>query len=66
MNSVLMRFVIAFAPLFSKPVFERVKVLLSGAIVAPRSRVVTDVLRVMGFGMDMHFQQYHRVLNRAQ
>lgn len=28
----LMKFVIAFAPLFSKPVFNRVKVLVAGAI----------------------------------
>jgi hypothetical protein len=35
MDSVLMKFVIAFAPLFSKPVFERVKVLLVGTILTP-------------------------------
>ncbi len=31
MPDVLMKFVIAFAPLFSKPVFNRVKVLVMGA-----------------------------------
>ncbi len=35
MDGVLMKFVIAFAPLFSKPVFARVKVLLTGAILSP-------------------------------
>ena len=66
MDSVLMKFVIAFAPLFSKPVFERVKVLLTGAILSPASRTVTNALRVMGLGQEKHFQNYHRVLNRAE
>lgn len=65
MPSVLMKFVIAFAPLFSKPVFERVKVLLVGAILSPASRTVTNALRVMGLSGEKHFQNYHRVLNRA-
>jgi len=57
--------VIAFAPLFSKPVFKRVKVLLTGAILTPCSRTVTNALRVMGLSQEKHFQNYHRVLNRA-
>ena len=40
MPSVLMKFVRAFAPLFSKPVFKRVKVFVMGAIVSPGSRTV--------------------------
>ncbi|MDQ3062636.1 MAG: transposase [Acidobacteriota bacterium] len=55
----------AFAPLFSKPVFKRVKVLLTGAILTPCSRTVTNALRVMGLSQEKHFQNYHRVLNRA-
>src|SRR5215203_822338 len=65
MDCVLMKFVIAFAGLFSKPVFKRVKVLVMGAIVAPRSRTVTNALRVMGLSGEKHFQNYHRVLSRA-
>lgn len=61
----LMNFVIAFAPLFSKPVFNRVKVLVPGAILTPRSRTVTNALRVMGLSREKHFQQFHRVLSRA-
>ena len=61
----LLNFVIAFAPLFSKPVFDRVKVLLTGAILSPGSRTVTNALRVMGLSSEKHFQNYHRVLNRA-
>jgi hypothetical protein len=56
---------VAFAPLFSKPVFQHVQVLLLGAILAPGKRTVTQALRVMGKSQDAHFQNYHRVLNRA-
>jgi len=65
MPGVLMKFVIAFAPLFSKPVFNRVKVLVMGAIASPGSRTVTNALRVMGLSHEKHFQNYHRVLSRA-
>ena len=62
----LMNFVIAFAPLFSKPVFNRVKVLLTGAILSPHTRTVANALRVMGLSQEKHFQNYHRVFGRAQ
>jgi hypothetical protein len=56
----------AFAPMFSKRIFEHAKLLLVGAILAPGKRTVTAVLRVMGRSHDQHFQNYHRVLNRAR
>ncbi len=62
----LMNLVIAFAPLFSKPVFKRVKILLEGAILSPHIRTVSNALRVMGLSDEKHFQNYHRVLGRAQ
>jgi len=55
----------AFAPVFSKRVWQHVQVLLVGAILAPGKRTVTAVLRMMGMSNDQHFQTYHRVLNRA-
>ncbi len=55
-----------FAPLFSRPAFEHVKVLLVGAILAPGRRTVAAVLRIMGLGEEPQFQKYHRVLNRAR
>lgn len=61
----LMNLIVAFAPLFSKPVFEHVKLLLVGAILAPGKRTVTACLRVMGLSAEKNFQTYHRVLNRA-
>lgn len=62
----LMTFIVAFAPLFSKPVFEHVKLLLVGAILATGKRTVTACLRITGKGADKNFQTYHRVLNRAR
>ena len=62
----LINFVIAFAELFSKPVFKRVEILLTGAILSPVSRTVTNALRVMGLSQEKHFENYHRVLNRDQ
>ena len=55
----------AFAPVFSNRIWEQVQVLLIGAILAPGKRTVTSVLRIMGLSDDQHFQNYHRVLNRA-
>ena len=57
--------IVACAPLFSKPVFQHVHVLLLGAILSPGKRTVTQALRVMGKNPAPHFQHYHRVLNRA-
>ena len=56
---------VAFAPLFSKPVFQHAQLLLMGAILSPGKRTVTQALRVMGKSQEKHFQNYHRVLNRA-
>ena len=39
---------LAFAPLFSKRVFQSAQVLLMGAILAIGKRTVTAILRVMG------------------
>src|SRR5512147_966533 len=55
----------AFARLFSKRIWEHAKILLLGAILCPAERTVAAVLRVMGLSGEKHFQNYHRVLNRA-
>jgi len=57
--------IVGFAPLFSKPVFKHVQVLIAGAILAPGKRTVTSALRVMGRSDEQHFENYHRVLSRA-
>ena len=56
---------VAFRPLFSKPVFERALVLTVGALLAVRTRTVTAALRVTGCD-DGRFSAYHRVLSRAR
>jgi hypothetical protein len=61
----LLQLMIPFAPLFSKPVFAHAQVLVMGAILAIKQRTVTATLRVMGLSQEVHFQTYHRVLNRA-
>lgn len=54
-----------FAPLFSRRMWQRATVLVVGAILAPGKRTVTSALRVMGLRDEVHFQNYHRLLNRA-
>src|SRR5260221_13838420 len=54
-----------FAPLFSRPVWRHVQVLLVGAILAPGRRMVSSALRAVGLSHLPTFQTYHRVLNRA-
>jgi hypothetical protein len=54
-----------FATLFQRRTWEKVQVLLMGAILAPGKRTVTSALRVMGLSHDGTFGKYHQVLNRA-
>jgi hypothetical protein len=55
----------AFAPVFSERIWDWVRILVVGAILAPGKRTATSVLRVMGLSDERQFQTYHRVLNRA-
>ena len=55
----------AFARLFSKRIWEHARILLIGTILSPVDRTVAAALRVMGLSGEKHFQNYHRVLNRA-
>src|SRR5256714_5772891 len=54
-----------FAPVFSRPVWQHVTVLLTGAVLAPGKRTVTAILQIMGRSAASDFQPYHRVLHRA-
>lgn len=56
----------SFAQLFSKRLWKHTQVLLIGAILTPGQRTVAAVLRIMGLAAEPHFQNYHRVLNRAR
>jgi hypothetical protein len=55
----------AFARLFSKRIWEHARILFIGGILSPAERTVTAALRVMGLSGEKHFQNFHRVLNRA-
>src|SRR3954449_9476721 len=55
-----------FAPLFDSRVWSYAQLLLVGAVLAPGKRTVSSVLRIVGLGSEKHFQNYHRVLNRAR
>lgn len=55
----------AFARLFSQRIWKQAKTLLIGVILSPAERTVTAALRAMGLSGEKHFQNYHRVLNRA-
>ena len=52
-------------PVFSRPVWQHAKVLMTGAVLAPGTRTVTAILRMMGRSAEADFQTYHRVLHRA-
>jgi hypothetical protein len=56
----------SFARLFSKRIWQTAQILVIGAILTPGQRTVTAVLRILGLDAEQHFQNYHRVLNRAQ
>ncbi len=58
--------ILPFAELFSKSVWHQAQVMIIGAILATGKRTVTSILGVMGLTQEKHFQNYHRVLNRAK
>src|ERR671910_541313 len=61
----MIRALAPFAPLFSKSVWRQVRVLITGAILAPGCRTVSSALRAMGLDQEKRFHRYHRVLSRA-
>lgn len=56
----------SFAPLFTRPVWEHVQVLVTGAILCRGDRTVAGVLRTLGLADAPGFCKYHRVLSRAR
>lgn len=55
--------ILAFTSLFSKKVFEHVKVLLLGALLSVGRHTVCAALRFIGLRQESHFHKYHRVLS---
>lgn len=54
-----------FRPLFHPATWQKAQALLMGAILAPRKRTVSAVLRALGLAQATNFAKYHHVLNRA-
>ncbi len=55
-----------FRCVFHQSTWNKVQVLVVGAILAPGKRTVTAVLRAVGLGDEPGFSKYHQVLNRTQ
>lgn len=58
--------ILRFSSLFSKKVFEHVKVLLMGALLTIGNHTVCAALRFMGLRHEPHFHKYHRVLSQVK
>lgn len=56
----------AFAPLFTKKVFEHAKILLMGSLLVVGRRTVCSALRAVGLEQEKQFHKYHRVLSLAK
>lgn len=63
---VLANWLSVFRSCFTAPVWNRVLILVAGAVLAPGKRTVTQALRVMGLGEAPQFRRYHEVLGRAR
>ncbi len=62
----LARWLAPFAVLFTRPTWERMLVLASGAILTTHRRTVAAVLRATGHDRLAGFARYHEVLNRSR
>jgi hypothetical protein len=58
--------ILAFSSLFSKKVFEHVKVLLMGALLTIGRHTICSALRFIGLKWEANFHKYHRVLSLAK
>ena len=56
----------SFRTLFTRPTWQRVLVLATGAILTTHRRMVAAALRVTGRGEDAGFSRYHEVLSRSR
>jgi hypothetical protein len=54
-----------FEPVFSRPTWKRVQVLIEGTLLARGWRTIASALRACGYSDDPHFSSYNQVMNRA-
>ena len=63
----LLPFIVDFHPLPPKSAWKNAQtLLLNGALLAIGKRPLNACLCVTGYNADKHFQNYHRMLNRAR
>lgn len=62
----LARWLQPFSALFTRPTWQRVLVLMMGAILTPHRRTVSSALRATGHSQASDFARYHNVLNRSR
>jgi hypothetical protein len=56
---------IPFRLLFTRPTWQRLLVLVTGAILTTHRRTMAAALRVTGRGADAGFSRYHDVLSKV-
>jgi len=56
---------LTFSPVFTKPSFETFRLLMTGWIVSPRHRYVTDLIISSDSVHNGHFSDYHRFFSHA-
>jgi hypothetical protein len=62
----IMPLLLEFAPVMRRTTtWNKVEILVVGAILTSGKRTVSAVLRVMGLSQERNYAQYHHVLNRA-
>ncbi len=62
--AILAQWMAPFQPVFTRPTWQNLLVLVAGAILAPGRRTVTSALSIMGLRETTSFTNFHRVLNR--
>ena len=62
---ILATWLSAFRPCFTAPVWNRVLVLVTGAVLAPGKHTLTQALRVMVLADKPSFRRYREALSRA-
>jgi hypothetical protein len=55
---------LAFAPLFTRPVWHHAQLLMLGAILARGKRTVASALRAVGLAQERRFTNYHMKVTR--
>ena len=66
MPGLLAAWLAPFACLFTRPTWDRVPILIEGALLAVHRRTISAALRAAGRDHASDFARYHRVLNQAR